>query len=113
MQFGLLTAIDADEYAVRVRYQQLDEELDASDLEKRRRDEQICVLVPKRNIETWIYALFGEEVNQQDTYRKLEKESDCQPAVEQLCAYLRDGWPDDLLPSLQRGCRELNTRLPE
>lgn len=113
MQFGLLTAIDADKHAVQVRHQQLDNELDASDLEKRRRNEQICVLVPKRNIETWIYALFGREVNEKDAYPKLEKESECQPAVKQLVEYLRHDVPDDLIPSLRRGCQELDDRLPE
>lgn len=113
MHFGLLTAIDADEHAVRVRYQQLNEELDANDLAPRKHDERICLLIPKRNIEMWIYALLGEEVNEQEAYRKLEKESECQPAVEQLVAYLRHGIPDDLIPSLRRGCQELDDRLPE
>ena len=113
MAVGLVTVIDADENSVRFRYQQLNEELDASDLEHRKRDEQICLLVPKRNIETWIYALVGEEVNELDAYPKLEKESECQPAVDQLVEYLRHGVPSDLIPSLERGCQELNTRLPE
>jgi len=113
MQFGLVTAIDADENPVQHRYRQLNEELDSEDLERRGTDEEICILIPKRNIETWIYALFGNEVNEAEEYSKLENEGDCQPAVAQLVEYLRDGWPDDLLPSLQRGCRELNTRLPE
>jgi hypothetical protein len=70
-------------------------------------------LVPKRNIETWIYALFGREVNEKDAYPKLEKESECQPAVKQLVEYLRHDVPDDLIPSLRRGCQELDDRLPE
>jgi len=113
MAVGLVTAIDADENSVRFRYRQLDKELDANDLDQRRNDEQICLLVPKRNIETWIYALLGEEVNERDGYPKLEKESECQPAVEKLVDYLRHGVPNDLIPSLKRGCRELNNRLPE
>jgi hypothetical protein len=112
MAVGLVTAIDADKNSVRFRYQQLNEELDANDLEHRKRDEQICLLVPKRNIETWIYALLGNEVNEEDAYPKLEKESECQPAVERLVDYLRHGWPEDLIPSLERGCRELDFRLP-
>jgi hypothetical protein len=113
MAVGLVTVVDADENSVRFRYRQLNEELDASDLEHRKRDEQICLLVPKRNIETWIYALFGDEVNEQDAYPKLEKASECQPAVDQLVEYLRHGIPSDLIPSLERGCQDLNTRLPE
>jgi len=113
IHIGLVSAVDADENAVEYRYRQLDEELEAEGLDKRRNDEEICILVPKRNVETWIYALFGQDVNEEETYVHLEKEGDCQPAVAQLVEYLRDGWPDDLLPSLQRGCGELDTRLPE
>jgi len=113
MSIGLVTAIDADENPVQYRYRQLNEELDAEDLGRRGTDEQICILVPKRNIETWIYALFGQDVNEEEIYPHLDEEGDCQSAVEQLVEYLQDGWPNDLIPSLQRGCRELNTRLPE
>lgn len=111
MAVGLVTAIDADENSVQFRFRQLNEELKADDLNQRGQDEKICILVPKRNIETWIYALAGHDVNEIEAYPKLEKESDCQPAVEQLTEYLRDGWPTDLIPSLERGCEELNSRL--
>lgn len=115
MQVGLVTAIDADEHLVQYRYRQLNDELDSANLEQRRGDEEICILVPKRNIETWIYALdqFDRDVSEGEIYPHLESEGDCQPAVEQLVEYLRNGWPDDLIPSLKRGCRELDTRLPE
>lgn len=113
MAVGLLTAIDADENSVRARYQQLNEELNAHDLDQRKHDEHICLLIPKRNIETWIYALLGDDVNEQETYPKLSKESECSPAVEKLVEYLRNEVPDDLISSLKRGCKELNERLPE
>lgn len=113
MAVGLLTAIDADENTVQYRYQQLNEELDAKGLDRRKPDEQICLLVPKRNIETWIYALLGNNVNESESYPKLEKESDCQPAVKELVQFVRKDCPEDLIPSLQRGCRELSTRLPK
>ena len=118
LHIGLVTAIDADENPVRYRYRQLNEELESESLDSRGADEQICILVPKRNIETWIYALFGEDVNEttdycnETGYGKLENEGNCQPAVEQLVEYLRHGIPDDLIPSLRRGCQELNERLP-
>jgi hypothetical protein len=112
MHIGLVTAIDADENPVPYRFRQLNEELEAEALDRRGDDEEICILVPKRNIETWIYALFGNEVNETEAYAKLENEGDCQPAVEALVVYLQNTRPDDLIPSLERGCRELNTRLP-
>lgn len=113
MNIGLIATIDADTEPVQRRYRQLNEELDSADLEQRGDDEKICILVPKRNIETWIYALFGRDVNETDAYPKLDNEGNCQPAVEQLVEYLRDGWPIDLIPSLKRGCRELKARLPQ
>lgn len=113
LNIGLITAIDADEHSVRFRYRELNNELEANDLAHRQGDEKVCLQIPKRNIETWIYALLGNEVNEQEVYRKLDRESDCQPAVEQLVEYLQDAWPNDLIPSLERGCRELTTRLPE
>jgi len=113
MNIGLVTAIDADKNSVQYRYRQLNEELEAEDLDRRGADEQICILVPKRNIETWIYALFEQDVNEEEVYPHLENEGDCQPAVEQLVEYLQAGWPSDLIPSLQRGCQELEDRLPK
>jgi len=113
MNIGLVTAIDADTEPVRRRYQELNEALEANGQENRQNGEEICILVPKREIETWIYALFGDTVNENTKYSKLENEGACQPAVEQLIEYLRHGWPNDLIPSLERGCRELENRLPE
>lgn len=113
MRFGLVTAIDADTEAVQDRYRELDDALEEAEQAHRRNKEEICVLVPKREIETWIYALFGERVDEDTKYAKLENEGDCQPAVEQLVEYLQDGWPNELLPSLERGCSELDTRLPD
>lgn len=112
MSFGLITVIDADENTVQRRYQQLSDELAEESLDQRGKQEEICILVPKREIETWIYALSGQNVDENTKYDKLENEGDCQPAVEQLVEYLQDGWPNDLISSLKRGCRELNTRLP-
>lgn len=113
MNIGLVTVIDADTEPVKYRYQQLNVELEAEDLNRRRNDENICILIPKRNIETWIYALLSKEVDEEQSYRKLEREGNCQPAVDQLVGFLQDGCPNDIIPSLERGCRELNSRLPD
>lgn len=113
MHFGLVTAIDADTETVQDRHRELNNALEEAEQAHRRNSEEICVLVPKREIETWVYALFGEHVDENTKYAKLENEGDCQPAVDKLVEYLRHGIPDDLLPSLQQGCRELDNRLPE
>ena len=110
---GLVTVVDADENSMQRRYQQFSEQLASEDLSRRGDAENICILIPKRNIETWIYALLGEEVNETDAYPKLQKESSCQPAVVELVQFVKNDCPEDLIPSLRRGCRELSNRLPE
>jgi hypothetical protein len=61
MRFGLVTAIDADTAPVQTRHRELDDALEDDDQDPRRNEEEIWILVPKRNIETWIYALLGRE----------------------------------------------------
>lgn len=113
MKIGLVVMIDADENTVDERHQELNNVLAERGLDSRSQDEAVCLLVPKRNIETWIYALLGEDVNETEAYSKLERQRQCQPAVDQLAADVRDGCRDDVIPSLYRGCRELHARLPE
>lgn len=110
---GLVVVIDADTETVHRRRRRLNRALDAADVDRRGSNEPICVLIPKRNIETWIYALRGHDVNQTKAYPKLDYESNCQDAVDRLVSFLRDGCPDDVIPSLRNGCSELRKRLPE
>jgi hypothetical protein len=41
-------------------------------MEDRKGDELIIVLIPKRHVETWIRALLGDEVNEENDYKKPE-----------------------------------------
>lgn len=113
MNIGLIAIVDADTVSVQQRVQDFDKELDRRDLGRRRPDERICILIPKRNIETWIYALFGKKVNETDSYPKLDREAACQPAVNTLAQYVKGGCPNTVIQSLRRGCRELSSRLPK
>ena len=113
MNAGLVVMIDADENSVRERYQELQQQLDDRGLSHRSRGEHICILVPKREVETWIYALEGRDVDENMKYPKLEREGDCADAVQYLADMVRTQCADDLLPSLYRGCRELTEHLPD
>jgi hypothetical protein len=72
--------------------------------------EQIARLVPKRNIETWILCLNGQEVNEETDYKEARDDwSELTPrAAEMLFQYTR---PNAQAPScidfLQRGVTEL------
>lgn len=65
----LITAIDADSLSVEDRYRQLDDSLLKARLKKRDPEERISLLVPRRNIETWIRVLSGEASNEDEDYK--------------------------------------------
>jgi hypothetical protein len=99
---ALIAMIDADTQTVAERLNQLRPiPLDS---------EKIVRLVPKRNIETWIYYLNDnkQSTNETDIYPKLVKESACKPGVEKWVKICINGLPIDGLPSLQLGCTELH-----
>jgi hypothetical protein len=83
---SLVTVIDADNFTVKERHQELDRRLVERQMAPRETHDKIAILVPKRNIETWVHFLQGEDVNEDDLYRKLERESDCQKDVENFAA---------------------------
>lgn len=112
MNAGLVVMIDADENSVDDRYQELQQQLDDHDIDPRKPGEAICILVPKREVETWIYALEGEDVDENTKYPKLDREGDCEAAVQRLAEMVRTQCPGGLISSLQKGCVELSNRLP-
>ena len=111
---GLVVVTDADNETVKKHQDDFAQQLENASLSPRNETEGIVILIPKWNIETWIHFLFGNEVREDEKgYPKLRgRESDCQPAVEQLISYLRTSLPENCPPSLQLGAEELKTRLP-
>jgi hypothetical protein len=65
----LIVIVDADKETVRHRASQLSDALAAAGMEDRKADELIVVLIPKRHVETWIRALLGNQVNEEDDYK--------------------------------------------
>ena len=70
-----------ERYAIEV---QLSEQLQTIKQSPRSEREQIALLIPKRNIETWIYAVAGVEVDEVTIYAKLPNESQCKESVWQF-----------------------------
>jgi hypothetical protein len=108
----LVVLIDADTKTVDERLRQLDEALEEDSQSRRQKDEKIAVFVPKRNIDTWIYYLQGETVDEETAYPKLQKESDCEPCVKNLLNQCPSGLDQDAPPSLHIACGELQRILP-
>jgi hypothetical protein len=82
---------------------------------RRRPNERVALLFPKRNIETWIHFLIdGGAVNETDPYPKLRgRESDCHAAVDRLAAKNEYRLSADVPSSLRAACPEIRRIFPE
>ncbi len=105
----LLVVIDADTRTVAATKQQLAEALEAGGQPARGPEEAVAILVPRRNIETWLHALEdGGGASEETRYTKRRKcESECQTAVDRFLALLRRGAEAPALPSLAEAVREM------
>ncbi len=100
----LIVAIDADTQSVDYRLEQLAQSLKDRGMEDRQPSERICILVPKRNIETWVRVLIGDAVTEEVDCGKQEPE-DTRRAADVYQAWL-DG-AKEAIPSLTRSRTEV------
>ena len=109
MRCWLVVLIDADVRSLRQRNEQLDEALISTGLTPRTPDESICVLLPKRNIETWIHFFVTGPVDEETDYKRPEKTPDeCKLAADKLAeSWPRESPPSEFPPALQEGWGEL------
>jgi len=106
----LLVVIDADEGDVDKRLNELHARLEADGQSERGDDEGIAILVPDRNIETWIRWLRGEPVDDSTHYPKHKgREKQCADAVRRLLDLIQGGkgLPEGCPPSLIAAVKEL------
>lgn len=104
---ALMTIIDADLKTGQDRMAEFEYECTTREIPFRKNDEAVAIVIPKRNIETWIHYLNGYEVNDRDSYSRLDRERDCRPAVSQLVGLCRStGLAPDAPPSLTAACEE-------
>lgn len=108
---ALVVLIDADKHTSRA--DQLEDSLRNHNLAERRDDEAIAILIPRRNIETWIHHLRGNAVDETTAYPHLTRERECIDAVKTLKARCDQGEPVVTSPpSLQQACLEWRNRIP-
>ena len=99
--------IDGDNYSVEQRQKQMDEACKQKGVSPRNLSDKVAVFVPMRNIETWLAYLDGEDVNETDTYPRLERERECRRHVDvldQMCIEEKLRTPAPA--SLEAACRE-------
>jgi hypothetical protein len=114
VQTRLIVVVDADQLTVDERHAQFTGELANQNVPPRADRDLISIVVPKRNIETWIRHLLGNPTDEATDYQKLDRPRKCQPAVEALRKIFDacPNYPIGVLPSLERSCDELARTLP-
>jgi hypothetical protein len=65
----LVVIVDADQFSVEERRRHLCDRLKRDGSEALTRDEPAALLIPKRNIETWVHALLGTHVSEEMDYK--------------------------------------------
>lgn len=109
---GLIVVIDADTKEVQDRINEFEKACNIKQVQFRVNDDAVAISVPKRNIETWIYYLNGQQVNETDAYQKLERERLCQPAIKNLVKLCKTtGLAEDAPSSLVAACHEYNNKI--
>ena len=104
---ALLILTDADRLSVEERLKTLADECLKENVPQRRPEEQVILVVPDRNIETWLAYLRGQDVDNTTVYEKYKAEADCRNEVkvlDEMCRKqrLREPAPE----SLVRACEE-------
>jgi hypothetical protein len=109
---ALITVIDADLKSVQERVNELETECNSQNVEFRTYREPVAIVIPKRNIETWIHYLDREQVDETREYPKLDRPGSCSNSVSYLVSLCRTaGLPKDAPSSLIHSCLEYNKRI--
>ena len=104
----LIVVTDADAFSTGTRRAQLDAACEAKQVPQRGDHDPVLVIIPRRNIETWLAYLGGTDVDEDTTYPRLNRERDCAGQAAELyrmcheAQRLDDGAP----PSMQEACAE-------
>jgi len=109
---ALIAMIDADTKSVQDRINEFEGACNSIQIAFRAVDEAVAIAAPKRNIETWIHYLSGQQVNEQEPFPKLGRARKCKPAVDHLVELCRaTGLAANAPQALVAACDEYNVRI--
>ncbi len=112
---ALIVGTDADKLSVKKRKQMLSESLVKAELDERSTDESILIWIPRRNIETWLKYLDGDDVDEETDYKhKVSKPNYKLLGTEFVTRYRKfiNEEFSESLPSLQSAFDETKQRMP-
>ena len=105
----LIVVTDADDRSTNDRRGQLEAACREQNVPARTDEDPVILIVPRRNIETWLaYLDAGNPVDEDKTYPRLKRERDCDRHAGTLFSMCRDGQQlDETAPSsLREACEE-------
>lgn len=104
----LIVVTDADNESTETRRAQLEAECERQEVPRRNDDDRVVVIVPRRNIETWLAYLAGTNVNEHDPYPRLKHKRDCGERARRLYKMCHETQRlrEPIPPSLQEACDE-------
>jgi hypothetical protein len=105
---GLIVVIDADDKTVDRRLSQLRDALEKTKIEYPHGSECVGIVVPRRNIETWIYHLQGNVVNEEENYKQKVEDWEVLLSARRLATDCPDRLLQSCPASLRHGCHSLN-----
>jgi hypothetical protein len=112
---ALVVFIDGDKVGVAERLKEFDKACEGEQIEARKQDDHVIVVVPVWNIETWFAYLDGAQVDEsKDKYPRLDRPRDCQKHVDQLFEMCEKNALRQPAPSsLVAACDEYRNRMPQ
>jgi hypothetical protein len=91
----------------------LDDALEAAGDTRRRDSERIALVVPRRNIESWIHFAETREIDETTDFKPRYRETKARNAADAVLEACRSGADETTAPpSLVAACRELRRVVP-
>ncbi len=106
---ALVVVIDADVKSIKDRQSELETALKEAGEPPRKTTEVVALLVPKRNVETWILCLTREPVDEITDYSNRDLNDLTKEAAEVFYQWSRPNYtvPESCVPSLKQGLQEI------
>ena len=107
----LIAIIDADTKTITDIHTICKNDFKKAGIDFRKANEAVAIIIPRRNIETWIHYSNGNIVNETTNY-KLRTQHGCPQAAAKLAGYCKtNSLPSDAPASLAAACEEYNHRI--
>ena len=104
----LIVVTDADAQSTAARRVQLDAECRQKNVPVRTDADPVVMAVPRRNIETWLAYLDGNQVDEAEIYPRLQRERECERHAKRLyeMCHVQQALAEPAPPSLRETCEE-------